>query len=86
MIFDVGVAGGPEHSDEDLGVTDLAGVATDDRHGRTAVVDEGLLAGPVLLAHAVLLFGLPLAVMVAVLAVAIGAVPMLGDVLVPPCA
>ena len=89
----IGVAGGPEHPDKDLGLPYLTGVAIDDGHGRATVVDEGLLAGPVALAHAALLAISPFAAVVTELRVAIGPLTVAGDILgpqqlqrPPPCA
>nr|WP_198034100.1 hypothetical protein [Acidihalobacter ferrooxydans] len=89
----IGVAGGAEHADEHLRLAHLTGVAVDDRHGRARVVDEGLLAGPVHLAHAALLAGAPLAIVVTELGVAVGLLAVAADILgpqqllrSPPCA
>ena len=46
-----GVVRGAEHGDEDLRLADLAGFAIDDRHGLAGVVDEGLVAGDMVLPH-----------------------------------
>jgi hypothetical protein len=47
----VGVVGGAEHADEDLGLAHDARLRVDDRHLLAGVVDEDLVAGDVVLAH-----------------------------------
>ncbi len=49
--FGVGVVGGAQHRDEDLGVAYLAGDPIDDADLLARVVDEHLVAGHVVLAH-----------------------------------
>ena len=78
-----GVAGGAHDRHEDLGLADLTGGAVDHRHRRPAVVDEQLLAGLVLLAHAALLAPRPGAVEVAEAAVLVGLLPVARGVLGP---
>ena len=45
------VARRAEHGDEDLRLTQFAGLRVDDRHGLAGIVDEHPLAGAMLLAH-----------------------------------
>ena len=47
----IGVVGRAEHPDENLGLTDLAGLGIDDRDLLAGIVDEALVAGHVILAH-----------------------------------
>jgi hypothetical protein len=49
-----GIAGGTEYGDEDARRPNLAGIGVNDRHRRTGVVGEQLLAGAVGLAHGAL--------------------------------
>jgi len=49
--FGVGVAGGAQGGDEDLGCANLAGKAVDHRHRGAGVIDEHLFAGDMGLAH-----------------------------------
>ncbi len=58
-------------------------MAIDDGYTRAAVVDEGLLAGPVLLAQAALLARPPRTVAPTEAAVAVGPLTVQGDVLGP---
>ena len=46
-----GVAAGPQHHHEDLGVLDLAGLGVNHIHSLTGVVNKKLLSRPVVLAH-----------------------------------
>ena len=79
----VGVVGGAQHADKDLGVAHLAGAGMDDRHRLPAVVHEAFLAGGVGLAHGALLALTPLAVTVAELGVAVATGGILLGVFLP---
>jgi hypothetical protein len=70
----VGVVAGPQDADEEFDLDDLARRRVDDRRLLPGVIDEDLLAGPVLLAHREPMAGEPLAVVVAEpgVAVAVG--------------
>lgn len=48
--FGEGVTGSAQDGDEDLGLTDLASMPADHRHGLAGVINEQLLAGTMLLA------------------------------------
>ena len=80
----IGVVRGPQRRDEDMRPADLAGGWVDHRQGRAGVVDEQLLAGPVLLTHRALERAGVAAVVLDELGVAVGRLlGMGGDVLLP---
>ncbi|RMW01988.1 hypothetical protein ALO99_200118 [Pseudomonas coronafaciens pv. porri] len=60
-----GVAGRAENGDEDLSLTDLAGLSVDDRRCLPGVIDEQLFASTMLLAHDHVDLGGPKAVVLA---------------------
>ena len=49
--FRVGVIARPQHSDKDLGITDLARAWIDDIYGLAGIIDKEFFASPVLMAH-----------------------------------
>src|SRR6185437_14548823 len=63
--FGKGVITGAEHGNEDLRLAHLAGVCIGDAHGLTGVIDEQLVARPMLLAQHELLARAPLPVVLA---------------------
>ena len=69
----IGIVARPPHRDEDLRLPHFAAVGVHHRHGRSAVVDEQLLAGPVHLPHRQVRPRPPFAVQLAIAAIAIAA-------------
>src|SRR5690606_24600313 len=81
--FGIGVIGRPQDGYKDLRRSNLAGGSIHDRHRGAAVVDETLLASPVMLAQGALLGLLPVLVASAELGVTVAAVGHTGGVLLP---
>ncbi|MNS78704.1 hypothetical protein D3C72_1123290 [compost metagenome] len=80
----IGVVRGPQRCDEDMRPADLAGGRIDHRQRRAGIVDEQLLAGPVLLAHRAFEGAGVAAVVLDELGIAVGRLlGMGGDVLLP---
>jgi hypothetical protein len=78
----IGVAGGAEDGDEDLGWPDLTGLPVLDRYGLARVIDEEFLAGAMLLPQTPIQRRPPGSIEIAEAAVLL-AVRMLGFVLLP---